>query len=70
MTILLILVIAVIVLIACGYGVYKYKNRRPKPDYFEYYKTQDKAPAGKIGVFATSIIMTEDHSHEMFHNVT
>ncbi len=27
-------------------------------------------PKGKVGVFATSLIMTEDHSHEMFHNVT
>jgi protoheme ferro-lyase len=70
MTILLILVIAIVVLIACGYGLYKYKNQRPKPDYFEYYKTQDIVPKGKVGVFATCLIMTEDHSHEMFHNVT
>lgn len=70
MVILLISLIFIVIVIGFGFGLYKYKNRRPTPDYFQYYKTQDREPVGKVGVFATSFIMTEEHSHEMFHNIT
>ncbi len=30
------------------YGLFKYKNLPKKPDYFEYYKTQDMVPEGEI----------------------
>lgn len=70
MTILLAALITLILLVAFLFAVYKYKNRTPKPDYFDYFKTQAKVPAGKTGVFGTSLIMTEDHDHEMFHNIT
>ncbi len=66
------LVIIVIVLIAAVvflYGLYKVKNRPLKPDYFEYYKTQDKVPVGKVGVLSTSLIMPENHKHEWWHNI-
>lgn len=70
MLILLILFIALILLIAGLFALYKYKNQRPKPDYFEYYKTQDKVPVGKVGVFLTSLIMPEQHVHEFWYNIT
>ncbi len=65
--------IVVLVLIIGGigglYALYKYKNLPPRPDYYDYYMTQDKKPVGKTGVFATALIMTENHSHAMFHNI-
>jgi len=70
MEILVVFIIMIVLLIGFAFGLYKYKNLRPKPEYFEYYKTQGKVPEGKVGVFATALFMTEDHSHEMFHNVT
>lgn len=51
------------------FGLYKYENRSLTPDYFEMYKTQDTVPEGKIGVFATALIMPEDHCHTFFYNV-
>jgi protoheme ferro-lyase len=69
MTVLLIILIVLVVLIVGLFALYKYKNQRPTPDYFEYYKTQDKVPEGKTGLFITSLIMTEDHIHEFWYNV-
>ena len=51
------------------FGLIKYKNRLPVPDYYEYYRKQDKVPVGKVGVFATSLIMPENHIHEFWHNI-
>ena len=51
------------------YGLFKYKNIPAKPDYFEYYKTQDTVPEGKVGIFATGLIMPTEHSHAFFHNI-
>lgn len=64
-TILIVLVLGIVFL----FGLYKYKNRPLKPDYFEIYKTQDNVPEGKVGVFATALIMPTDHSHAFFHNI-
>ena len=67
----MIMIVSMIILIVAavsGYVLFKYKNQRPRPDYFNYYKNQDRAPVGKVGVFATSLIMTEDHDHTMFHH--
>ncbi len=69
MAIVITLVILLVVVSVVFFIVYKYKNRRLKPDYFEYYKTQDKVPKGKVGVFVTSLIMTEEHVHEFWYNV-
>jgi protoheme ferro-lyase len=63
---LVIVVSLIIVLI----GVFKYKNRRLTPDYFEYYKAQDTVPSGKIGIFVPSLIMPEKHDHTFFYNIT
>jgi len=40
-----------------------------KPDYYDYFKTQDTVPVGKVGIFATALIMPENHSHAFFHNI-
>ena len=61
-----------IILVATGlfiFGLIKYKNRLPLPDYYEYYKKQDKILVGKVGVFATSLIMPEEHIHKFWHNI-
>ncbi len=63
--ILILLILGVVFL----FGLYKYKNQPLKPDFFEIYKTQDTVPEGKIGVFATALIMPEDHNHWFFHNI-
>jgi len=69
MAILVTILVILVVLIGGFYGLFKYKNRPAKPDYFEYYKTQDTTPEGKVGVFATALIMPTDHSHAFFHNI-
>jgi protoheme ferro-lyase len=69
MEILIVFIVILVVLIGFAFGLYKYKNLSPKPDYLEYYKTQDKAPEGKVGVFATSLIMTEEHDHPFWYNI-
>ena len=48
----------------------QYKNQPLKPDYFEVYKKQDTTPAGKVGVFVTTLIMPEELSYPFFYNVT
>lgn len=63
------IITALLLCVGGFYLLYKYKNLPPKPDYYEYYKNQDTVPKGKVGVFATALIMTEDHSHAMFHNI-
>jgi protoheme ferro-lyase len=68
MAILIGIIITLVAIFIFLYGLYKYKNQQPKPDYFEVYKTQDTVPVGKVGVFATGLIMTTDHSHALFHN--
>ena len=60
----------VVLLLAVLIGVFKYKNRRLTPDYYEYYKSQDTIPAGKIGIFVPSLIMPEKHDHTFFYNIT
>jgi hypothetical protein len=63
--------VLIIVIIVIGfYGVYKYKNKRVSPDYYEVYKTQDTIPEGKVGVFVVSLIMTETMDDEFFYNIT
>jgi protoheme ferro-lyase len=69
MVVLISIAIVLIIAVAFLYGLYKIKNRPRKPDYFEYYKTQDKVPVGKVGVFANALIMPEDHSQVFWHNI-
>ena len=69
-TILKILLLLVVIIIIGGYGLYKYKNKRTTPDYFETYKTQDTVPVGKVGVFVTALIMPPHHDPVFFYNIT
>lgn len=69
MIVLIFILAAIVSVVIFVYGLYKYKNRMPQPDYYEYYKTHDNVPEGKIGVFTTKLIMTEKHSHALFHNI-
>ena len=69
MRILIRIVVILLVLAGAGYGVFKYKNQPQKPDYYEYYKTQDTTPVGKVGIFVTGLIMPEKHDHIFFYNV-
>jgi protoheme ferro-lyase len=69
MRILIGIVIVLLVLASAGYGLFKYKNRPLKPDYFEYYRTQDTKPVGKVGIFVTGLIMPEKNDHTFFYNV-
>jgi protoheme ferro-lyase len=66
-----ILILVILVLIAGGfYGLFKYKNKRQQPDYYEVYKTQDTVPTGKVGVFVTGLIMTTKLNEAFFYNIT
>jgi len=63
------LVLIVIIVIAGVVGMYKYQNRRLTPDYFEYYKTQDRVPEGRVGVFVTGLIVPEEPEPVFFYNI-
>jgi protoheme ferro-lyase len=69
MAILITILIVLLVIIGGFYGMFKYKNLPKKPDYYAYFKTQDTRPEGKIGVFATALIMPTNHNHAFFHNI-
>jgi len=66
----LIFILFLIFILATMCGLFKYKNRRIVPDYFEYYKTQDSVPEGKVGIFVTGLIMPETHDDRFFYNIT
>jgi len=60
----------IIVLAAVGLiGKYKYENRRLSPDYYQYYKTQDTVPEGKVGVFVTGLIVPETLDPVFYYNI-
>ncbi len=63
--------LAAVIFIAAAvfYGMNKYENRRLSPDYFQYYKTQDTAPEGKVGVFVTGLIVPETLNTEFYSNI-
>jgi protoheme ferro-lyase len=50
-----------------------YMNRIPpqlkEPNYFNYYKNQDLAVEGKVGIFISHLIMPEDMVQVDFHNL-
>ena len=64
------LLVLLLVLSLSAYGLYKYKNRRIKPDYHETYKMQDTVPVGKVGIFATALIMPEKLDTVFFYNIS
>lgn len=65
-----ILVVLLVSLALGGYGLYTYKNRRLTPDYHETYKTQDTVPVGKVGIFATALVMPERLDQVFFYNIS
>ena len=70
MSVIIGMVIAIGVLIGALYALFKYKNRRLEPDYYEYYKSQDTAPSGRTAVFVTGLIMPETNDNAFFYNIT
>jgi hypothetical protein len=67
---LIIFGVVFVVLCSAFLGTFKYKNQPPKPDYYEYYKTQDSVPEGKIGIFVTGLVARPKHSAVFYYNVT
>jgi hypothetical protein len=53
---LIVFILSIAIIIILVYGLYKYKNRRIKPDYYETFKIQDTVPVGKVGVFVSAHI--------------
>jgi hypothetical protein len=75
MVIFLVILIALPVVFVIGFwGLSKYKNRRLSPDYFEtHYKTQDKVPVGKTGVFVSGLVVPaayDEKGRDFFYNMT
>ena len=69
--ILKVMLLIIAVFMAGFYGLYKYKNKRIKPDYYETFKTQDTVPEGKVGVFAVGLIMPETlEDPQFFYNIS
>ncbi len=68
---ILIGVIAVIVVAYGGYAaVERQQNARPTPDlYYDFYKTQDTTPEGKVGVFLVGLNTGEDYEPEWWKNI-
>src|SRR3990172_12478397 len=56
-------------IVVCLVALFKYKNRRIEPDYFQVYQKQDTTPVGKVGIFATALILPPTHNHWFFHNI-
>ncbi len=65
-----VLVLIFAVIVAGVYGLYKYKNRRITPDYYEVYKSQNTVPVGKVGIFVTALIMPPKHDDIFWFNIT
>ncbi len=63
------LALIIVIAIAGFFGMYKYENRRLSPDYFQYYKTQNTVPEGKVGVFVTGLIIPETPDPVFFYNI-
>ena len=69
MAILISIIVVLVLVVGSLYALFKYKNRPLTPDYYEYFKTQDPVPVGKVGIFSTALIMPENHNHAFFHNI-
>ncbi|MCS6946365.1 MAG: ferrochelatase, partial [Steroidobacteraceae bacterium] len=66
------LALSVLLIGAAGYGVFKYQNRPPQlrePNYYTYYRMQDKTPVGKVGVLIAQLIMPEEYRAADYHNI-
>jgi hypothetical protein len=63
------LIVVAVILFGLLFGIYKYKNQPPTPDYYDYYKTQDTNPVGKVGIFVTGLVARPEHSSVFYYNV-
>ena len=68
------LLIGVVVIVAVAYGgftlVEKQQNARPTPDlYYDFYKTRDTTPEGKVGVFLVGLDTGENYEPEWWKNI-
>ena len=68
------LLIGVVVLVALVYGgfnlVARQQNARPTPDlYYDYYKTHDSTPEGKVGVFLVGLATKENYVPGWWKNI-
>lgn len=66
--------IGVVVVIALAYGGFtltaRQQNARPTPDlYYDYYKTQNMTPEGKVGVFLVGLDTGEDYEPDWWKNI-
>ncbi len=58
--------------LAGGFLAYRLNNvplDQQQPDYFTYYKTQDRKPFGKVGIYAAQMIMPERFDEDFYYNV-
>ena len=63
----------VVIIIGLLAGIVVYKNQPPqlaKPNYYEYYKTQDTKPDGKVGILIIHLVLPEDMHEEEYYNIT
>jgi hypothetical protein len=64
--------VALLVLAAAGYGYFRYRNPPPQlrePNYYTYYKTQDRKPEGKVAVLVAQLVMPEDFRPADYYNI-
>ncbi|MFO1427929.1 MAG: hypothetical protein U1F11_13350 [Steroidobacteraceae bacterium] len=64
--------LVLVVLAAAGYGYFRYRNPPPQlrePNYFTYYKTQDREPVGKVAVLVAQLVMPEDYRPADYYNI-
>jgi len=67
--ILLKVVLGITVVVGALVGYAVYKNQPPQlagPDYYSYYINQDTKPVGRIGIFASHLVMPENFREEDF----
>ena len=61
-----------IALIVAAVVLYRINNVPPElqePNLFAYYKSQDTVPEGKVGVYASLMLMPETYDEELYYNV-
>ncbi len=54
------------------YGLFLYKNPPPQlkePNYFTYYRMQDRTPQGKVAILVTQLLMPEDFRAADYYNI-
>jgi hypothetical protein len=60
---------SIVAIVAGLFAFAEYQNRPPQligPDYLSYYLNQDATPVGRIGIFASHLVMPEDYREEDF----